>query len=252
MSPEYSAPAQATDGLLYADTQLRERPASEKTSGAPSPIDIAAAIAKGHPVGGRGKRAFDFAVALLAVIVFSPILLLTAALVKLSSPGPIFYWHPRIGLNNRVFYCLKFRTMVPDGTSVLEKHLATNPVAAAEWQAAQKLKDDPRITPVGKILRKSSLDELPQLLNILRAEMSLIGPRPIVSDEMRHYGRDAVFYLRARPGLTGAWQVSGRNDVSYRERVQLDRDYVENWSFRRDLLILVKTIPAVLLSRGTY
>jgi exopolysaccharide production protein ExoY len=142
--------------------------------------------------------------------------------------------------------------MVPNAAEVLDRYLASNPEAAAEWQLARKLKTDPRITPLGSVLRKSSVDELPQLVNILKGHMSFVGPRPIVTEEIEKYGQFFASYEKARPGLTGPWQISGRNDVSYHERILLDHDYAQNWSFSKDIAILVKTIPAVLKSRGSY
>ena len=149
-----------------------------------------------------------------------------------------------------MFQCLKFRSMVIDADRVLQHLLETNQQAASEWAATQKLRDDPRITWVGNLLRKSSLDELPQLLNVLRLEMSLVGPRPIVASEIEKYGENIAFYYDTRPGLTGLWQVSGRSETSYERRVQLDTWYVRNWSIRHDLVILAKTVPAVLKRRG--
>jgi exopolysaccharide production protein ExoY len=142
--------------------------------------------------------------------------------------------------------------MVPDGDKVLAAYLATNPEANAEWIATRKLKNDPRVTRVGAVLRKLSLDELPQIINILQGDMSLVGPRPVVRDELEIYGSAAVYYLKSRPGLTGLWQVSGRNDVSYRARIAFDQHYVENWSFLADIKIIVLTVPAILASRGSY
>lgn len=204
------------------------------------------------PVGGWFKRSMDVMLVTAALIAFSPIFVLVAILVKLSDGGPIFYGHMRVGRGQRMFPCLKFRTMVPNSAEVLEKHLAFDPVAREEWLESRKLKNDPRITPVGKVLRRSSLDELPQLLNILRGDMSIVGPRPVVVDEIKKYGSDAIYYIQARPGLTGPWQVSGRNDVSYESRVAFDRNYVENWSIWTDVAIIAKTVPAVLTARGTY
>jgi exopolysaccharide production protein ExoY len=142
--------------------------------------------------------------------------------------------------------------MVLGSDQILRRHLAANREAAREWETKQKLTDDPRITPLGAVLRKSSLDELPQLFNILRGDMSIVGPRPIVAAEMSKYGDCLPHYLRARPGLTGPWQVSGRNDVDYSSRIRLDRDYVERWAIRRDLLIIVKTVRVVMTARGCY
>jgi exopolysaccharide production protein ExoY len=173
-------------------------------------------------------------------------------LVKFSDGGRVFYGHARIGRNRKVFRCLKFRTMVENGDDVLAAHLARNPQDREEWIATRKLQNDPRVTRVGAILRKLSLDELPQIFNILRGEMSFVGPRPVVGDELALYGTAANYYLKSRPGLTGLWQVSGRNDVSYGTRVAFDRHYVENWSFVFDLKILIWTVPAVFSSRGSY
>ncbi|HWK14097.1 MAG TPA: sugar transferase [Rhizobiaceae bacterium] len=203
-------------------------------------------------IGGTFKRGFDIVGALLGIVVISPLLLMLAALVKFSDGGSVVYGHRRIGHNGALFRCWKFRTMVPDSDAVLAAHLAANPRAREEWEATRKLQDDPRITRVGAVLRKLSLDELPQIVNILRGEMSFVGPRPVVKDELKFYGNAVTFYLRSRPGLTGLWQVSGRNDVSYGTRVVLDRHYVENWSFVSDLRILVRTVPAVISSRGCY
>jgi exopolysaccharide production protein ExoY len=190
--------------------------------------------------------------AVAGLVVLSPLLLLIGMLVKLSDGGPAFYGHTRIGRGGRVFRCLKFRTMVTNGEAVLAAHFVANPAAAAEWAATRKLKDDPRVTRVGVVLRKLSIDELPQIINILRGDMSIVGPRPVVREELDHYGKSASFYLKSRPGLTGLWQVSGRNDVTYDQRVAFDRHYVENWSMVEDIKIIARTVPAVFLSRGSY
>ncbi|MGP2489998.1 sugar transferase [Mesorhizobium sp. PUT5] len=203
-------------------------------------------------VGGPFKRGFDIAGALVGIVLFSPLLLMLAALVKLSDGGSVVYGHRRIGHNGTVFRCWKFRTMVANGDEVLAAHLVANPRDREEWNATRKLQNDPRVTRVGAVLRKLSLDELPQIVNILRGEMSFVGPRPVVKDELELYGKAAAIYLRSRPGLTGLWQVSGRNDVSYETRVAFDSHYVENWSLGADLKILVRTVPAVFSSRGSY
>jgi exopolysaccharide production protein ExoY len=204
------------------------------------------------PTGGILKRGFDVTTASLALIFISPIFLMLALLVKFSDRGPIFYGHRRIGHNGQTFRCLKFRTMVVDGDRVLNAYLHANPKAQEEWRETRKLQDDPRVTVIGSVLRKLSLDELPQLINIIRGEMSVVGPRPVVEDELERYEGAAVYYLQSRPGLTGLWQVSGRNDVSYESRVAFDTHYVKNWSLRSDMLIIARTIPAVCLSRGSY
>jgi len=207
---------------------------------------------KAAPLGGLLKRAMDVSIASLALIWFSPLFLLVALLIKLTDKGPILYRHMRVGHGAQLFPCLKFRTMVLNSDEVLRRHLAAHPEAAREWAATRKLKDDPRITSVGAVLRKLSLDELPQLINIVRGEMSIVGPRPVVLDELALYGQDVGYYLRSRPGLTGAWQINGRNDVSYGERVAFDRDYVEHWSLWTDVVIMAKTVPAVIVAKGTY
>jgi undecaprenyl-phosphate galactose phosphotransferase len=162
----------------------------------------------------------------------------------------VLFAHRRIGAGGRHFYCLKFRTMVVNADQVLQQILATDPERAAEWRATHKLRDDPRVTRLGKLLRQMSLDEVPQLLNVIRLEMSLVGPRPIVDSEIAHYGEDIAHYYALRPGLTGLWQVSGRSDTSYARRVRLDVWYVNNWTIWHDLAVLLKTIPAVLRREG--
>ncbi len=159
--------------------------------------------------------------------------------------------HKRIGLDGRQFDCLKFRTMVVDADRVLHDLLRSDALAAAEWSVSRKLTDDPRITRLGNIMRRSSLDELPQLWNVIVGDMSIVGPRPIVAAEIQRYNSDFVYYTAVRPGITGLWQTSGRSDCSYAERVALDRDYVSNWSLKRDLAIIVRTVPAVLWQEGS-
>lgn len=203
-------------------------------------------------VGGRSKRCFDVMGALAVIILLLPLFCLIALAIKLWDRGPVFYRHKRIGLNGAAFDCLKFRSMVTNSDEVLLRHLAANRDAAREWEVGRKLKRDPRITPLGSSMRKTSIDELPQLLNILKGEMSFVGPRPIVTAEMPKYGDCIGHYLRARPGLTGPWQISGRNDVDYATRVALDRTYIEEWSFWRDLAIIAKTARVVVTARGCY
>ena len=221
------------------------------TRSASSPF-FSSVAAGAPPVGGISKRSFDILVALAALVVLSPIFVLIMALVKYSDGGSVFYGHRRIGYNGSTFRCLKFRTMAENGDALLQQYLEQNPEALKEWRATRKLQDDPRVTVVGTVLRKLSLDELPQLINILKGEMSIVGPRPVVEDELELYEASAVYYLRSRPGLTGLWQVSGRNDVSYAARVAFDTHYVRNWSLASDLVIVARTIPAVCLSRGSY
>jgi undecaprenyl-phosphate galactose phosphotransferase len=199
----------------------------------------------------RLKRAFDLLVGSLLFLLLAPLFALLCWQVARTG-RPVFYRHPRIGKGGKEFDCLKFRTMVPDADRVLTAHLAARPEARAEWRHGHKLKDDPRITRIGAWLRRTSLDELPQLINVMRGEMSLVGPRPVVAEELARYGDNVVYYVESTPGLTGLWQVSGRNDLDYRRRVHLDCWYVKNWSLWCDLIILIKTPRAVLHGRGAY
>jgi undecaprenyl-phosphate galactose phosphotransferase len=195
------------------------------------------------------KMAMDLGVAGIALAILAPLMLLIAFAVRLDG-GPALFAHTRIGLGGRPFRCLKFRSMVTDSDAALQNLFASDPALHEEWRLTHKLRRDPRVTWIGRILRKTSLDELPQLLNILRLEMSLVGPRPIVSAEIPKYGDSIVFYYETRPGIAGLWQVSGRSDTTYAHRVHLDSWYVRNWTLRRDLAILLRTVPAVLTARG--
>jgi len=197
------------------------------------------------------KRGIDIVGALLSLLILAPILPLLAVALWLNG-GPLLYGHTRIGSNNRPFKCLKFRTMLVDADKTLAQHLTTNPSAAEEWARQRKLSRDPRITRIGAILRRTSLDELPQLINVLRGEMSLVGPRPVVREELEdHYGSiGRVVYSAMRPGITGLWQISGRSDTTYGERVTMDIAYGSSWSLFLDLKILLRTVPAVLARRG--
>ena len=198
------------------------------------------------------KRSFDLIVSCGALIVLAIPMAIIALCIRLTSPGPIFFSHKRIGLRGLHFNAWKFRTMAVNGDEILKKHLAENAAARAEWEADQKLKDDPRVSKLGAFLRSSSLDELPQLWNVLVGEMSLVGPRPIVDNEVEKYAEVFTSYLRARPGITGLWQISGRNNTTYSERVAFDQYYVSNWSPWLDLYILGRTIKTVLLREGAY
>jgi Undecaprenyl-phosphate galactose phosphotransferase WbaP len=202
--------------------------------------------------GERLKRACDLTFTLLGGMICLPLVGLIALAIKFGSRGPIFFSHERIGRFGHRFEALKFRTMVTNGDEVLAAHLAANPEAREEWRRDHKLKRDPRITFIGGILRKTSLDELPQLWNVVRGEMSLIGPRPIVHAEISKYGDDFDVYLQALPGITGLWQVSGRNDTSYRQRVSLDVEYVVTWSIWTDVMILLRTALVVVRQTGAY
>lgn len=197
------------------------------------------------------KNAMDRALACIALLALSLPMALIYVLVSRDG-GPAIYGHTRIGKNGKAFKCWKFRTMVPNSNEVLRKLLSENPEARAQWQQDHKLKDDPRITKLGDFLRRSSLDELPQLFNVLKGNMSLVGPRPVVKSERKHYGAQWSDYLSVKPGISGLWQVSGRNDVSYEQRVSLDSQYVRNWSLSLDIMILFKTIFVVLNRRGAY
>ena len=194
------------------------------------------------------KRSLDVLISLVVLAFCLPIFAVVATLLLVEGGGIIFR-QKREGRNGARFFCLKFRTMVPDAQRVLDEYLAMNPVARGEWQAKHKLKADPRITKLGRFLRKTSIDELPQLINVLKGDMSLVGPRPIVAEEIVRYGQAIEYYYRCRPGLTGPWQIGGRNDVAYGRRVSMDVDYATNPSIRRDIRILAKT-PIIVL-RGT-
>ncbi len=199
------------------------------------------------------KRIFDLTGALFGLVVLSPVLLYLMWQVKRQGgPGSVFFGHTRVGMNGKPFKCWKFRTMVHNSQQVLEHLLATDPQARAEWDKDFKLKNDPRITKIGHFLRRTSLDEIPQLWNVIKGEMSLVGPRPIIDEELERYGDKVDFYLEARPGLTGLWQVSGRNDTTYDERVALDAWYVKNWNLWYDIAIICKTIRSVTGGHGAY
>ncbi len=207
-----------------------------------------AALHRGAPL----KRAFDLLLTIVGGLIILPVVAIIAAAIKLSSPGPILFAHERIGRFGRRFNALKFRSMVINGDEVLEAYFEKHPEARAEWRRDHKLRNDPRVTGIGKILRKTSLDELPQIWNVLLGEMSLVGPRPIVREEIPKYGEDFDIYLQALPGVTGLWQVSGRNDTTYRQRVSLDVEYIATWSVWLDLHILLQTVMVVVGRRGAY
>lgn len=198
------------------------------------------------------KRFMDLSIVFLGGLVILPFLLLIAVLIKLTSRGPVLYKHKRLGKNGKYFYAYKFRSMVIDAQERLAKILETNPEAKEEWDRNHKLQNDPRITSIGKIIRRASIDEFPQLLNIIKGEMSLVGPRPIVDAEVEKYGEDYDRVFSIMPGLTGLWQVSGRSDTNYEERVAYDTYYLQSWSVWLDLWIIFKTFSAVLKGKGAY
>ena len=200
------------------------------------------------------KNLFDLLFSFLFLIAFLPLFLIISFLIKLSSRGPIFFRQKRIGKNNVAFKCIKFRTMYPEAKYILENLLMKDALLKKEFEENHKIKNDPRITPIGKFLRKTSLDELPQFINVLRGEMSIIGPRPIVKEEKKKYGKNLKKILLIKPGITGLWQVSGRNNLTYKRRVALDLNYVENYNLLMDLRILLRTFGVILipLDRGAY
>jgi lipopolysaccharide/colanic/teichoic acid biosynthesis glycosyltransferase len=197
------------------------------------------------------KRGGDILGALVLAVIFSPVFLLAFIGAALNHRDALFR-HQRVGRDGRLFNCLKFRTMVPEAEKVLARLLAADPDLRAEWERDHKLKDDPRVTTFGRFLRAASLDELPQLWNVLKGEMSLVGPRPVTREELLRYGRNAVFYELVRPGITGLWQVSGRNFVEYRRRVAMDVLYVKRQSLVLDVWILLKTVIVVVTGHGAF
>jgi exopolysaccharide production protein ExoY len=221
-------------------------PSAEKRT----PLEVTE-VANLSPIGGALKRALDIAIALLVLTLLAPLMGLIAIGIRLWMGGPVIFRQERIGFDGCTFVCLKFRSMVRNADDVLREHLAQDPSAAREWQETQKLRNDPRVSFVGNLLRKSSLDELPQFFNVLRGDMSCVGPRPIIPAELGRYGAHARTCFRARPGITGIWQTNGRNRLSYAERIALDHYYVNHWSFWLDMVLLLKTIPAVLRTDNT-
>ena len=188
--------------------------------------------------------------AAVLLLLLGPVMLVIAAMIAKKDGAPVLFGHYRVGHNGRLFRCLKFRSMFRNSEQMLAEILATNPAARAEWDRDQKLTDDPRITPIGHFLRRTSLDELPQLINVLLGQMSLVGPRPITVAELTRYGRVRWHYLSVRPGMTGLWQVSGRNNTTYAERVALDEAYIDGRSLMGDFTILLKTVKVVLYRDG--
>lgn len=198
------------------------------------------------------KRAFDISLVFLFSPVLALIMMLVGLLIKLDSDGPIFYRQKRLGFMGHDIYVWKFRSMVSNADEIFANYLDENPAYRAEWEESHKLKNDPRVTRMGKLLRKTSLDELPQLWNVIKGEMSLIGPRPIVQDEVKYYGQTYLVFQQALPGVTGLWQISGRNDVDYDSRVRLDEYYIRHWSHWLDIYILLRTAWVVVRGKGAY
>src|SRR5579871_948458 len=246
MQAEYQSPesrvAAIEDSYSYTEAVSRPVSISHRANRIPSELFRYRVI----------KRCVD----VLLILISTPLTLLTlgfvSVMVMLSSPGPILYSHRRIRKNGAFFSMWKFRTMCLNSAEVLEEYLSKHPAARTEWNKTQKLRGDPRITPIGGFLRRYSLDELPQLWNVLTGQMTLVGPRPIVAAEVEKYKDSFDCYCRVKPGLTGLWQVSGRSELSYDARVALDCDYVNRWSLRRDAVILLKTFSTVLKQDGAF
>lgn len=199
------------------------------------------------------KRTFDIVFSCLVLLLIFPLFMAIAIIIRLTSKGPAIYAHTRIGRGGKSFNCLKFRSMYADADSRLQQILQNDPIRAAEWEQCHKLKNDPRITPIGHFLRKTSLDELPQFLNVLKGDLSVVGPRPVVEAEVKKYLKEkAGKILSIRPGITGLWQVSGRSNTSYANRIALDEYYIENHSFLLDLQLVLKTVPVMLMRKGAY
>lgn len=209
-------------------------------------------LAQPRPVGQTVKRVIDIVLAFSAILLLAPLFLLCCITNGIFSPGPILFRHQRVGFQGKTFSCLKFRTMVTDAEKRLNEYLEANPDAKAEWLESQKLRDDPRVTPLGSIFRKTSLDELPQLFNVLKGDMSIVGPRPVTQAELPYYSVNLPAYMACRPGITGLWQISGRSSTTYEARVAYDTFYSRNWSLALDAKIIVGTIPALLNSDNAY
>jgi exopolysaccharide production protein ExoY len=205
-----------------------------------------------QPTGLIWKRLIDIVLALSGIVLLAPLLTICFLVTVLTSPGPALFRHRRVGFKGKHFDCLKFRTMVTDAPERLRQLLDSDPIAAAEWATNRKLRYDPRVTVIGAILRKSSLDELPQLFNVLKGDMSIVGPRPVTEEELVRYSSAVTAYLACRPGITGLWQVSGRSTTTYNKRIACDTFYARNWSMTLDAKILIVTIPALLVSDNAY
>jgi len=246
----------ATPEIFTSDIAYREEHFRAAGFSEPVNADTFEAIYSDLPIASFRYRVLkpllDLVIVFVALPIALPLGIFVAVLVGLTSRGSILYRHRRIGQFQQPVHVWKFRTMYENSDQVLEEYLSSNPEAREEWTRAQKLRMDPRVTPVGRLLRKTSLDEIPQLLNVLAGDMSIVGPRPIVDEEREKYGKHFRTYSHALPGITGLWQVSGRCDVDYRRRVQLDVQYVEQWSLWMETKILLKTVLVILHSRGAY
>ena len=223
------------------------------TRGVALPAERGGSPAVARPFSARqlSKRVLDVLGAILLGVVFAPLIVVIVVLLR-AEGGPVIYRHRRVGRDGAMFECMKFRSMIPDADHMLRNLLETDTKLRAEWVYGHKLRNDPRVTRVGRFLRRTSLDELPQIWNVLRGEMSLVGPRPVVREELMRYGRCSRVYLSAKPGITGLWQVTGRNDTDYRRRVALDVYYVRKHNLVLDLFILMKTTRVVLGGGGAY
>jgi exopolysaccharide production protein ExoY len=241
------------------DRELTDQPAIPLNPG-PAPREhrgpMAQTAIRTLPTQGRftdpTTRTFDILVACAALIFFAPLMAFIAMAILLTSPGPVFFRQRRLGLGGRTFTCLKFRTMRSDAGDVFRDLLSGDPLVRAEWELTFKLRRDPRVSRLGNLLRRTSLDELPQFFNVLAGDMSAVGPRPIVAEEACRYGRHIASYYAVKPGITGLWQISGRNNTTYRRRIACDVSYVRNRSAYGDVAIIAMTIPVVLLGRGAY
>jgi hypothetical protein len=198
------------------------------------------------------KRLIDLLLIVLSFPIVLPVCAVVSLIIKLTSPGPVFYGHLRVGKNGKSIKCWKFRSMCQDADKKLDEILAHNPEMQKQWERDRKLVDDPRVTAVGKFIRKTSIDELPQFLNILTGEMSFIGPRPVTQGELVKYGEQADYILSVTPGLSGMWQTSGRSDTEYEERITLDTYYIQNWSIWLDIWLIIKTVWVVFKRKGAY
>jgi exopolysaccharide production protein ExoY len=214
-------------------------------------ISIRPPETKDGPVGGKCKRSMDIVLAISTLIVLLPIIGMVVLLLKMTTRDRVIFSHQRIGYRGKPFKCFKFRTMVSNGDQVLADYFVKFPVARVEWEARRKLRDDPRVTPVGRILRSTSLDELPQIFNVLMGSMSIVGPRPIVNAEIERYGMAYGAYQSCRPGITGLWQVSGRSNCGYEQRIAFDDSYARDWSILRDCWIIWKTVGVVISREGS-